>query len=571
MIVTRKARILLIMATLSALLGLVRYNAFLVHFGVATVIWIGLEWLLFRFRVLRMRHWMSVSRTVLDRSGPARVLWKGRPTRVRIDMRFRPCLRWLPATLLTVEDIVPPGARSESPDSAGLELTVGGAQRHEISYGLATEMVGAIRFSGLRCLLEDQTGLFFAERFLEADQMLRVLPISFQLDSPQSTRKPRNAMPPPGIHTIARAGSGSELLDIRDYVPGDPPKSVAWKVSARRDSLMTKQFETEVPVRCQMFVDMARRVRLGYPGPCLAERMVEILSSVSQLLISHRDVVGLSIFDGHDVSISRPSANRRSYLQMTDRLAKAMDRPIAPVSASTEGLLEAAYDMARLRYPEAMYYSMEGFRGRIVPRGKTRRMRETLATLIVAYYGLDEWAVGELAMDNRQLSYWLQRFLADHRVPYAGRRFDDHGHYLFDDAAKIPQLARLISHASARSRDSELFLVFAELCDVAYDLGPLLHATKLAIARQHRVAFLCAWPTTMPADGEAPSLDTFLSVEATADWAKQLERRQRLHAYQRLRSEMARLRVPVALASEEQAVPLVVAQLNLVRSRRTVA
>ena len=38
-------------------------------------------------------------------------------------------------------------------------------------------------------------------------------------------------------------------------MPGDPPRTIAWKVSARRDRLITKEFESEVPVRCTLFLD----------------------------------------------------------------------------------------------------------------------------------------------------------------------------------------------------------------------------------------------------------------------------------------------------------------------------
>ena len=67
--------------------------------------------------------------------------------------------------------------------------------------------------------------------------------------------------PPPGVHRLKRPGGGSELLDLRDYMPGDPPKMIAWKPSARKDKLFTKEFESEVPVRCTLFVDASESTR----------------------------------------------------------------------------------------------------------------------------------------------------------------------------------------------------------------------------------------------------------------------------------------------------------------------
>ena len=60
-----------------------------------------------------------------------------------------------------------------------------------------------------------------------------------------ATAKRHNLLPPPGVHRHRRPGSGGELLDLRDYLPGDPPKTIAWKVSARRDKLITREYERD--------------------------------------------------------------------------------------------------------------------------------------------------------------------------------------------------------------------------------------------------------------------------------------------------------------------------------------
>ena len=97
-----------------------------------------------------------------------------------------------------------------------------------------------------------------------------VLPPLRDDEGKQRGEKRFNTLPPPGIHRLRRAGGGSELLDLRDYQPGDPPKMIAWKVSARRDKLITKEFENDVPVRCVLFLDTSEGVRLGPPGTPLA-------------------------------------------------------------------------------------------------------------------------------------------------------------------------------------------------------------------------------------------------------------------------------------------------------------
>src|SRR5204862_3680248 len=110
-------------------------------------------------------------------------------------------------------------------------------------------------------------GFFYQVAFVPGVLLLRVLPPLTDADGLRPGTKRFNLLPPPGTHRLRFPGSGSELLDLRDYLPGDPPRTIAWKVSARRDRLITKEFESEVPVRCTLFVDASNSVRVpSLPG-----------------------------------------------------------------------------------------------------------------------------------------------------------------------------------------------------------------------------------------------------------------------------------------------------------------
>src|SRR6185437_3301016 len=98
-----------------------------------------------------------------------------------------------------------------------------------------------------------------------AVQLYPVMPAAVSSRGSGPIVKYHNQLPPPGIHRLHQPGSGSELLDLRDYMPGDPPRTIAWKVSARRDRLVTKEFESEVPVRATLFVDTSSSVRIPSP------------------------------------------------------------------------------------------------------------------------------------------------------------------------------------------------------------------------------------------------------------------------------------------------------------------
>src|SRR5437868_690293 len=124
--------------------------------------------------------------------------------------------------------------------------------------------------------------VFSRRTFLRGPLEYLVLPPLTDAEGRQRADKRFSTLPPPGIHRFRRPGTGSELLDLRDYRPGDPPKMIAWKPSARRDRLITKEYESDVPVRCVLFLDTSESMRLGPPGNTGLTRMASVASAVAQ-------------------------------------------------------------------------------------------------------------------------------------------------------------------------------------------------------------------------------------------------------------------------------------------------
>ena len=72
------------------------------------------------------------------------------------------------------------------------------------------------------------------------------------------------------------------------------------------------------------------------------------------------------------------------------------------------------------------------------------RWRKHLAALLSVRYGLAPGGLGLLLEDDEQLSRYLQRFLADHHVPYPLPLYDSRGHYLFAAPRKVEVLANAL-------------------------------------------------------------------------------------------------------------------------------
>src|SRR5262249_45207552 len=179
------------------------------------------------------------------------------------------------------------------------------------------------RLEGLKVQLADLQGFFYLQAFVPGVVAYRVLPRLVDAGGHSPTTKRHNLLPPPGQHRLRRPGGGGELLDLRDYLPGDPPKTIAWKVSARRDRLITKEFESEVPLRCTLFVDASNSVRLGPVGRNALGRLANLAAAAAQANAANRDLTGLCLFDEEGVSLLRPARRARHMIQMFRLLADA--------------------------------------------------------------------------------------------------------------------------------------------------------------------------------------------------------------------------------------------------------
>jgi uncharacterized protein (DUF58 family) len=318
--------------------------------GIALGLWFGWQWLLFVLAVSSLRRGLGIERQLRDDRGPVDTLWTGRTFRVR--------------TLITLK------SRFGLPHIRLMEWISGGVDRVEgepwyegpmrpkntleLAYTVRCPAPGRAHFEGVRFQAADLQGFFYHEAFFAHRAVFRVLPPLVDARGHLATMKRHNLMPPPGQHRHRRPGSGSELLDLRDYLPGDPPKTIAWKVSARRDKLITKEFESEVPVRCTLFVDTSNSVRLGPPGRNALTGLVEIASTVAQATAAGRDLTGLCLFDEEHARMVRPARGPRHLVAVLNLLAEAAGLAPTTGEADAEDLMPRAYALAHEVYPRLL-------------------------------------------------------------------------------------------------------------------------------------------------------------------------------------------------------------------------
>lgn len=334
---------------MGAILAL-RQVATLLLIGLTLLAWFTWEWASFAVQARLAARNLRLTRQLGDERGGVTTLWAGRSFTVRGRLELGGSLRLAPGF---VTDRPPGGADAGTADMRR-PVPAKPGDAAEWQYRIHCNAPGTARFEGARLQLADPQGFFYFDTFLRAPAVYPVLPTLVDAEAKQRSNKRFNLLPPPGVHRHRRPGSGSELLELRDYRPGDPPKRIAWKVSARKDKLITREFESEVPLRCTLLLDTSDGVRLGPPGKNALTQLVAITATVAQAAAANRDLVGLALCDDHTTEYVAPARSPAHAVELLHRLAHASTLAPATEAAEVAPLLERAYPFAAEVYPDLL-------------------------------------------------------------------------------------------------------------------------------------------------------------------------------------------------------------------------
>ena len=312
--------------------------------------WFLAGWIGFAWRTRSFPNHFEIDRELRTTAGPATVLWARRPVTVCVRLYWTGGGR---LAFAAVVDRVPILARWLDGDVwAGDSLDA--RTPITIEYRVEPRAAGQLRFDGLRITIADLCGFFYRTAFVRDPVRIRVLPPLAEPADALPRKKRLNRLPILGNHRYLRPGSGSELLDLRDYVETDPPKLIAWKPSARRGRLIVKELESDVPVRSTLLVDVSSSVRVGPVGDNALARLVEIAAALISANHRSRDPTGLTLIGDDGIErVVRPARGRRAYFELLHLLVDVADAPPRH-REELDALVTAGMGLAQDVYPDLL-------------------------------------------------------------------------------------------------------------------------------------------------------------------------------------------------------------------------
>lgn len=386
-----------------------------------------------------------------------------------------------PLRLTNVEPIIPGGATLE--DDALMAIEVSAGSRAELSFRLVAQAAGRVVLHGLAVTLSGPLGLFEVPLYFPNPLVIKVLPQA-------AARVPRAVRAQTGV-TVERSGAslvasggGTELKEIREMVPGDAFKQIAWKASARRGRLLVREVEQEVEETRYVVLDVSGTMRGGVLGARKLDHAIEAIAAHARRGLAAGDQVGLLTVDGRILSHVPAHDGNPQLLRIFDALLAATEVVDEDLTDADE--LDVIGVVGRyLRQQDGIDFVLTRSEWNVPLM--LRHVQKVLAQADTA-----EGAKTPAVVASTPASALLRRFCKARGIPLPYRADPR-------DGAKAPGLAAALREIGARTKGPASIGIITDLDGIG-DPTPLVSAVKLLAMRGHSLTmFVPDAPSFAPA------------------------------------------------------------------------
>ncbi len=205
-------------------------------------------------------------------------------------------------------------------------LRIGPREERSIAYRCEIDQRGKARFDGTIISSRFPFGLFEKTRFVPVKSDVLILPKQIPVAIPR---------PPSlfgdGMGSAAYQFHGQEFRELREISPGDDPRLIDWRATARMGTLMVRENESDQSGFLELVLDPAAETAADQPDPAAEERISAAATIVNRLL---REGVGIRLVTTPDISIEHQ--DERGLLPIMKYLA-LIDTQIARTSPAPMG------------------------------------------------------------------------------------------------------------------------------------------------------------------------------------------------------------------------------------------
>jgi uncharacterized protein (DUF58 family) len=168
-------------------------------------------------------------------------------------------------------------------------------ESYRFSYLLMPKKRGEYFFGKINAMVSTKLGLAMRRQQLAEERMVPVYPSVIQMKKYELMAFQRISTLT-GIKKVRRLGHSYEFEKIRQYALGDDMRSVNWKATSRRNTLMVNQYEDERSQQILFVIDKSRIMLMPFNGMSLLDYAINSTLVLCNIALQKFDKVGLLSF-----------------------------------------------------------------------------------------------------------------------------------------------------------------------------------------------------------------------------------------------------------------------------------
>jgi len=185
---------------------------------------------------------------------------------------------------------------------------------------------GVYCFGNINVFASTRLGLVERKLVFEQPKDVNVYPSIIQMKR-YELRAMRQIAHDTGIKKMRRIGHSYEFEQIKNYVQGDDFRSINWKSSSRRGSLMVNQYEDERSQQVYCIVDKSRAMRMPFEGLSLMDYAINTTLAISNIILKKQDKAGLLTFSDVMGATLKAERDTSQLNRILESLYREKERP----------------------------------------------------------------------------------------------------------------------------------------------------------------------------------------------------------------------------------------------------
>ena len=164
-----------------------------------------------------------------------------------------------------------------------------------IRYTLRPVKRGEYHFGVVNVFVSTPLGLFRRRYKMSGDVMVPVYPSFIQMRKYELLAI-SDRLVESGIKKIRRIGHNMEFEQIKEYVSGDDFRTINWKATARKSTLMVNHYQDERSQQVYSLIDKGRVMQMPFNGMSLLDYAINASLVISNVAIRKSDKAGIVTF-----------------------------------------------------------------------------------------------------------------------------------------------------------------------------------------------------------------------------------------------------------------------------------